>query len=448
MSKIVFLGSKTKRYSGTDYEYRLYLLGIPIIIKKDTVARKFLKLFGIPVYYKVARYSLGEYIFFSFIKLLQPLFPKDTYILTDNLYESSASCIDTYTLFEYLKKNGFRCYYVLWKSNPFYNKLKEQKQLKNVIITKRNSLQSNELIYKLFFPLLRAKYTILSFRNSFCSSLERFVYTNKYIYHVGIGHGPVLLKKSVLTTPYLSPRVWNLYLVSSDTEKSMFTKYGWPEKLLFNIGLPRFDCCRREPHKGKNIVIMFTWRLVSFREKNEEIKDSIYYKRFTSLLNNKELINWAKMEGYNIIISIHHAFRDLCNFEFDIDEYYTVADSSNLVQYINTADLFITDYSSIFHDFMFLNIPIIFYWLDYGDRWLSKLDYEDLENCRECSNLLFNIFYSEEEVISKIKYYIENDFQLENEYKLIENRFFTEKENLCEKFTSKLQHYYESAKIR
>lgn len=92
---------------------------------------------------------------------------------------------------------------------------------------------------------------------------------------------------------------------------------------------------------------------------------------------------------------------------------------------------------------MFLNIPVIFYRFDYKDSWLSELDYQDLENCKEQDSKLFNVVYDENKLIKKIKFYIKNNFELEKAYVDIENSFFTEKKDLRKKFITQLEKYYE-----
>lgn len=90
---------------------------------------------------------------------------------------------------------------------------------------------------------------------------------------------------------------------------------------------------------------------------------------------------------------------------------------------------------------MFLNIPVIFYRLDYGDNLLGKLDKFDMEEIKAKDNQIFNVFYEEREVIDKIVQYRDNNFILEDDNLEIENSFFSEKKNLCEKFTKALENY-------
>lgn len=381
--------------------------------------------------------------YFESIEKLQEGLTQDTYLLMDNLYEESASCIDTYSLFLYLKENNYKAKYVIYKKNPLYKELKKKNNLEDIIVADESSLTGSDLYEKLFFTLIETKYIILSFPESLYEDIREFAYKNNKMQVVMIGHGPVFFKTSILNfekSNYLAPKRFNLYLVSSLKEKKLFVRAGWPADRIFNIGLPRFDWCKKEDHKDKNIFIMFTWRLDSFRNA-KDVKKLKYFQALKSLLNNKELQTIAKQKGYNVILSMHHSIKDLCGIDMKIPSCFKIADSNNLIEYINTADLFITDYSSIVHDFMFLNTPVIFYRLDYGDPLLCELDKYDLEECKKHDDQVFNVFYEEDELIEKIKYYKNNNFVLEQEYKEIEDSFFTEKNELCKKFVEQLENY-------
>ena len=381
--------------------------------------------------------------YFELIEKLQKEVTQDTYLLMDNLYEESASCIDTYSLFLYLKQNGYKAKYILYKKNSLYQELKEKGELEDIIVADESSLTGHDLYEKIFFTLIVTKYIILSFPESLYEDIRIFAYKNRSIQVLMIGHGPVFFKTSLLDfkkTNYLAPERFNLYLVSSLKEKNLLVRAGWPADRIFNIGLPRFDWCKKKKHAEKNIVIMFTWRLDSFR-KLSNAKDLKYFEKFDSLLNNKTLQDIAKTNGYKVTIALHHSIKDLCSIDIKVPKCFEIADTNNLIEYINTADLFITDYSSIVHDFMFLNTPVIFYRLDYGDPLLCEFDKYDLEECKEKDSQIFNVFYEEKDLIGKIEYYINNNFTLEPEYKEIEDSFFTEKKDICKKLVEQLECY-------
>ena len=49
-----------------------------------------------------------------------------------------------------------------------------------------------------------------------------------------------------------------------------------------------------------------------------------------------------------------------------------------------------------------------------------------------------NVIFDEEDVIQKLQYYIENNFELEPETKIKYDKFFYTKENIREKLTAKI----------
>jgi hypothetical protein len=88
---------------------------------------------------------------------------------------------------------------------------------------------------------------------------------------------------------------------------------------------------------------------------------------------------------------------------------------------------------------MFQNKPVILYGLDRGDKLLEKNQYIDMEALKEKQSTFPNIFFDENEVIEKIKYYIENDFILEPEITDIYNKFFFIKENIRDDLIQKIE---------
>ena len=77
---------------------------------------------------------------------------------------------------------------------------------------------------------------------------------------------------------------------------------------------------------------------------------------------------------------------------------------------IETSDLFITDFSSLVFSFMYLNVPVIFYRLDFFESDENYLKREYLSYAQTKDKYLYNVFYELDNVINKIEYYIENNF--------------------------------------
>lgn len=365
----------------------------------------------------------SEKILSTLFKILQPLFPKNTTILMDNLYEPNTETIDTYSLFLYMQENNIKSYYVLYKKNPLYLELKNANKLKNIIVVDG----SFEIVYKSFIPLLFAKSVVTGFCNVISTSWQgRFLKQNKYIKYIYLNHGATFLKDWVLD--YYSPKNFNRLIVSNDFEKEIYLKEAkWRESKLIKSCFPRWDMLKKEQHEEKNIFIFFTWR-TSFNENN--YKQSLYYKKLKSFVNNKRLVDLLSKHKINLTFAYHHAFHD-CNIRFEeISDNVNIINITNISKNIGKSDLFITDYSSICFDFMFLNIPTIFYKLDWQDSSLNEMDTNSMKYAMTKDKFLYNCFYDEEEVISKIEYYIKNNFCLEEQNKEINNKFFYFKKDI------------------
>lgn len=382
------------------------------------------------------RYNIYYVILKFLFLILQPFFKKTGYICVDNMYERHASCIDTFSLFEYLRANKKEAYYLIWRENLSNDKKNINGVIKFNIPGTPNS-SSYYFLKKTFWQLLKCKYVVSSFYGSLPTKYRKFLKKNKYIQLVGVGHGPVFLKTLVFDFPFCQDQEWDRYLVTNREEKKLFLANGWSESKLILNGLPRYDCCMNKPHEQRKIFIFFTWRLTFEKEKNS-IYTSQYLNKLYKFLNNIQLNEYLKKYNIKISIGIHHALNDIVginNFDFPFE----IADSTNLIKEINTSDLFITDYSSIFFDSAYLDHPCIFYRLDDNDKYLIETDIKDRNNMKEKDGEIYNVFYEEELVIEKIKYYIENNFQLENEYKQKMNKFFVQRKNNIKTFIEALE---------
>jgi len=201
---------------------------------------------------------------------------------------------------------------------------------------------------------------------------------------------------------------------------------------------------RREPQQQKTIFIMFTWR-TSFGRWNKNkfatpLGQTVYSRNIKAFLTDEKLQKLLKKNNIKIQVALHHALVNQTDGRYKFDcENVEIVPCENISQYIGKSDLFITDYSSIFFDFAFLNIPIIFYRPDFDDETLLELDKEDMANARSKDELLYNICYSKDKAIECIEKYIKNGFVLENENKQKNDALFSTKEKITEKFVNYLE---------
>ena len=385
------------------------------------------------------------YLLAGWVCLLQRFTKKDTYILFDNLYEANAECIDTYCIFQYMQEHHIPSYYVVWDQNTAYAKIKNNPH----IITVHTSVKTKtsfEFFYKIFRYLPRTKAILTSFGNVHHNQLVgNFLYKNRYFQYIHVNHGPTFLKTAVLSTGYFSPYKYNKCIVNNLIERSLYMTYGWERKNLPIIGFCRWDHLKRQSHPQKTIFMMFTWRH-SFARWNSDkfstpLSETTYYKGIMDLLNNSKLHQLLEKHNIKLRYTLHHSMLNQCTQPnqayFPNIEYVPC---EHISQYIGTSDLFITDYSSLFFDFAFLNIPVIFYRPDYQDDTLMPTDKEDILHAMSMDHLLFNACYDTDSAIKTIEKYIQNDFVLEEENVRKLDKLFTNRQDI----TSKLIRYLET----
>ena len=140
-------------------------------------------------------------------------------------------------------------------------------------------------------------------------------------------------------------------------------------------------------------------------------------------LNNKDLLEFLKKSGFKIMFKPHfemsgymHLLDLPCEVELCSDVEYQ--------ELFNKSVLLITDYSSVFFDFAYLNKPVIYYRAD--DEYHNKSGYFDFESMG-----FGDIITSKDCLISKILEYADDDFKMEEKYiKRVDEFFkFTDKNN-------------------
>ena len=217
----------------------------------------------------------------------------------------------------------------------------------------------------------------------------------------------------------------SLIVTVSDMERQSFLvkDYNYSPEIIQTLGFPRFDKLESKNLK-KQILIMPSWR--ENIQKNEFVlKNSKYFKGLNNLLNNEELIDYAKDKGYKIIFKPHpnlFKFIDL----FDLDENIIVDDEKTYHELFNESELLITDYSSVAFDFAYLKKPVIYYQYsdDYNfDLSESYFDYESMG--------FGEVIKGENELIILIKDYLANNCKMKDVYtKRVDDFYkFTDKNN-------------------
>ena len=243
--------------------------------------------------------------------------------------------------------------------------------------------------------------------------------------NVFLQHG--IIKEDI--SSWLNKTNMNLsfFLTSARLEYESIFKYpyNYDDNVVQLLGLPRYDNLENKEDK-KQIIIMPSWRRNLDRKSKEYIKESEYFKRFNSLINNERLIEKAREYDYEIIFRPHpkvYGFIEL----FDENGHVKIDhDRTRYQTLFNNGSILITDYSSVAFDFAYLYKPVIYY--HYGDDYHfdaehSFFDYETMG--------LGEISRDEDSLVDLIIEYMENDCKIKEEYKnrIRDFYLFTDKNN-------------------
>ena len=246
--------------------------------------------------------------------------------------------------------------------------------------------------------------------------------------NIFLQHG--ILKDNI--SGWLNKRNMNLsfFLVSSKREYDSTFKYpyNYDKSVVQLRGLPRYDNLENVEDK-KQILIIPSWRRYLTGKSNEFIKETEFFKRFNSLLNNEKLIEKAKDYDYEIIFRPHpnvYNFIDL----YDENDYVKIDhDKTKFQTLFNNGSLLITDYSSVAFDFAYLHKPVIYY--QYGEDYHfdvenSFFNYETMGLGDICKN--------EDELVDLIIEYVENECSIKEKYsKRIDEFFLFTDRNNCKR---------------
>lgn len=220
------------------------------------------------------------------------------------------------------------------------------------------------------------------------------------------------------------------------------------DKQVWLTGLPRYD--RLYHDEKKYILVMPTWRKWLMKDFNaaksdkdavhvmDHIEHTEFFEFYSSLLNNKRLLDVCDKYGYKLCYMPHTNFREcmgkFCKdkriVQFDLNMPYRKAFAE--------ANLLITDYSSTPMDFAYLRKPVIYAQFDREKFFSGEHTYEkgyfDYER-----DGFGEVVYDLDSLIDLIISYIENGCLLKETYRQRIDGFFAyDDKNNCARVYNKI----------
>lgn len=136
---------------------------------------------------------------------------------------------------------------------------------------------------------------------------------------------------------------------------------GYPEDHIALTGFARHDDLIKNCSDKRYVLIMPTWRLELKKITDEGFVNSLFYKKYQSLLNNNQFIEFLKDNNLRLRFYLHYMIRDklkLFNIPSDVEVYF---ETDSVHELVRDCSLLITDYSSVSFDAALIGKPVIYY---------------------------------------------------------------------------------------
>ncbi|MCC8028903.1 MAG: CDP-glycerol glycerophosphotransferase family protein [Lachnospiraceae bacterium] len=318
-------------------------------------------------------------------------------------------------LFRYVREDPeIDSYYILSRESPDYDRMEKLGHIVPLYSPQHELL------------VLLADYIVSSQSNGVVENpfWEKAEYVRDLYHQAGI----IFLQHGVIKddmSPTLNRFNTNFtgFITSSPAERDSILRgaYDYPEDKVWLTGLPRFDKLYNDPQKY--LLIMPSWRKEFLEQTWDEechdmrwkpvdgFADSMYVRRWRSLLGCRHLKESCDVFGYRILFLPHALMRpyvrDLTGEDAGDDRTYR--------EIFAESSLMVTDYSSVAFDFAYLRKLILYYQFDRDDFFAThtyKRGYFDYER-----DGFGEVVSGEEELVDLLIDYMRNDCVVKEPYR-------------------------------
>lgn len=232
-----------------------------------------------------------------------------------------------------------------------------------------------------------------------------------------------------------------MYRFSSATKPEfefMCENFGYPAGSICLTGFCRFDGLMDAKVNKDQILVMPTWRQWISKgveckeiEGSDVFEETNYFKQWQAFLNDEKIDKLLSKSNKKMVFYPHRNMQKFINSFSSKSKNIIIANSTDFdVQtLLKESALLITDYSSVFFDFAYMNKPIIFYQFD--EKIFRKYQYtEGYFDYHD--NPLGDWCGSVEDVVILLEQNLKNGLERQNKEEL-ENYFAFRDKNNCER---------------
>ena len=328
-----------------------------------------------------------------------------------------------YFFFKYLRDNHpeINAVYLIKKSSPDYNRVSS--------IGKAVEYGS----FKHFLMMIGYPVKISSQLFGYSPWIQSTIYYRRHKTrhkHIFLQHG--ITKNDVPGFYYEVCKSLDLFVCGAKPEYEYIKNaFGYQNDTIQYLGFPRFDNLHSY-ESNNHILVMPTWRRYLSRLTNEEFLNTEFYREWSKFLNNEELIALCKKKGIEVDLYLHHELQPYSSL-FKKSEVVNITKSGekDVQSLLKESSLLITDFSSVYFDFAYMNKPMIFFQFDedkYNKEHYAKgyFDYRRDGFGDVCLNVT--------SVVKSITEVFNNQFNMDKKYLDRTTRFFTlDKNHNCDR---------------
>lgn len=352
--------------------------------------------------------------------LIKPFYKKK-YAGTWLVCEEPAEARDNgYHFFKYMceKQPQQKCYYAIKRNSVDVKKVQE---LGDVI--EYGSIQ-HWLAYFL------CEYNISSQKGgkpnaAMCAFMEmngRFKPQNVFLQHgITKDHAEWLYADKCNFTYFITAAVPEDQMIRED--------YGYLDGVVQLTGFPRYDALNNVKTKKNRVLIMPTWRYwFNLKSKGgddvkEDFRYSNYLNKWLDFLNDKDLEKMILEKNLEVIFFLHRNMQKYIDAFDNVSNHVIIASwkKYDIQELLKSSAIMVTDYSSVFFDMIYMQKPILFYQFDEAEY--RKYQYQ--EGWFDYHDNTFSESYAEKnELIEKLREYVEKDFDVDDKYREGCNKIF------------------------
>ena len=221
------------------------------------------------------------------------------------------------------------------------------------------------------------KHHIFYFASKYCISTHLFGYTPNIDFYARLIRRGMFARKKMVSlrhgvtvsdTPSLHAEKSKLDLVISSAKPEydfMLENFHYHPDQLKYTGLARFDGLHEFTVKNQ-ILVMPTWRSYLYQLNDREFTESEYYRRWTGFLENPALAQILKESDMKLVFYPHYELQKFIRSFQATSRQIIIADKEHydVQELLKTSKLLITDFSSVFFDFAYMNKPCLYYQFD------------------------------------------------------------------------------------